>query len=243
MSLQKISKNILIVDADNKRTMMLGRILKVFGYNVFGMTKLLDIKKVMSGIIPNAIMLDYDLLPENRDEFLSRLRSNKAFRSLKLITFSDKENVAELRTTVKKGASAFMTHPIQPTPLFQVLQKLLEKYPRNVPRVSIMFKAAGTTKRGKFSYYTSNISEFGIFVLTSKPLPKATRLVLDLDIPSKVPFSVKGEVVYRVTKTTNNLTPPGMGIRFVNLDKKYQIGLRNFIESFILAEAMEDIKI
>jgi type IV pilus assembly protein PilZ len=64
-----------------------------------------------------------------------------------------------------------------------------------------------------------NISELGIFVLTTEPLEIGTRLTLEFAPPdAKEPFSVHGIVqwINPVRPLAENLNP-GMGVLFVDL--------------------------
>jgi type IV pilus assembly protein PilZ len=69
----------------------------------------------------------------------------------------------------------------------------------------------------------ANISEMGIFVLTTEPLPIGTRLMLSFAPPpqgGKVyePFKLAGQVAWINRVRANGDNPnPGMGVKFMNL--------------------------
>lgn len=64
----------------------------------------------------------------------------------------------------------------------------------------------------------SNISEMGIFVLTTEPWPIGTKLVLRFAPPNDEPFVLRGVVQWVNPVRDDHDNPnPGMGIRFVDL--------------------------
>ena len=64
----------------------------------------------------------------------------------------------------------------------------------------------------------ANISEMGIFVLTTEPLPVGTRLMLSFAPPGHEPFKLAGQVAWINRVRDNGDNPnPGMGVRFINL--------------------------
>lgn len=69
----------------------------------------------------------------------------------------------------------------------------------------------------------ANISEMGIFVLTTEPLPIGTRLMLSFAPPptngkEHEPFKLAGQVAWINKVRANGDNPnPGMGVRFINL--------------------------
>ena len=66
--------------------------------------------------------------------------------------------------------------------------------------------------------YLQNISEMGIFVLTTDPLRVGTKMKLTFAPPGAESFQLEGSVAWvnRVKPDGDNPNP-GMGIRFINL--------------------------
>jgi type IV pilus assembly protein PilZ len=64
----------------------------------------------------------------------------------------------------------------------------------------------------------ANISQMGIFVRTTEPLPPATELWLSFAPPGHEPFKLRGIVAWVNPVRANGDNPnPGMGVRFVDL--------------------------
>ena len=148
-----------------------------------------------------------------------------------------------VKATLKQKANAYMIYPVGPTNLFKLLDKLIEKSPRSVPRVRVMIRATLRTPKQKRDLFATSLSEKGVFVHTVKPFPKGTRVKLVLDLPAKKPFEVWGEVLYAVKSGKAKMIEPGMAVGFIKLPAQVRKGLRAFIEDFISSELDEELSI
>jgi type IV pilus assembly protein PilZ len=64
----------------------------------------------------------------------------------------------------------------------------------------------------------ANISQMGIFVLTTEPLPVGTPMVLSFSPPGHESFKLAGEVAWvNVVRPDGDNPNPGMGIKFTKL--------------------------
>ncbi len=78
----------------------------------------------------------------------------------------------------------------------------------------------------------TNISEMGIFVLTTEPLPLGMKLVLSFAPPGHEPFKLAGVVAWVNKVRANGDNPnPGMGVRFVQLKPEQRERLVEVIRS------------
>lgn len=71
--------------------------------------------------------------------------------------------------------------------------------------------------------FTGNVSNGGLFIATKKPLEQGETFALDLQLPGVVhPITVKCEVVWASSKVdeTDQQTSPGMGVKFLEMNKK-----------------------
>jgi type IV pilus assembly protein PilZ len=90
---------------------------------------------------------------------------------------------------------------------------------RNSDRIPVVWSVDCETDDTFLYASITNISEFGIFVRTEKPLEVGTRLTLRFAPPgARQPFVLVGQVqwVNPVKVLAENLNP-GMGVRFLNL--------------------------
>lgn len=95
------------------------------------------------------------------------------------------------------------------------------KEERVIANIRISFKKASDF----FKAYTANIGSGGLFIRTTKNLPEGSLLNLEFNLPnSDQVIHTKGKVAWARSKdTSDEKTPPGMGIEFVDMkpdDKK-----------------------
>lgn len=231
--IQSPPKNILVADPDYKRALRLATIVRRLEYNVFIASSAADILRLTSGLIPNLVLLDADLPHASVGE----MRANKALSMTKIITVSEKEKLKELEGSMKKGASGYLVRPITATALYRTIHGQIEPHPRLSPRLKVIFKVNITSGHTARSTFATAMSEQGLFIRTLKPLPVGTTVKLALDLPSARPITVTGDVIYIIPEDTEKLAEPGMGIRFIDLEKDLQEGLRKFIDEQIAGES------
>ena len=90
---------------------------------------------------------------------------------------------------------------------------------RNAERIDVTWSVDCETEDTFLYANITNISEFGIFVMTHEPLEVGTQLTLKFAPPGTAePFVIDGQVQWAnpVRMLADNPNP-GMGIRFVNL--------------------------
>lgn len=168
---------------------------------------------------------------------VQELRAHKGLSMTKIITVAGKDGLKELEGSVKKGANGYLARPISATDLYRTIHAQIEPHPRLSPRLKVIFKVNVTSGQSARSTYATAMSEQGVFIRTLKPLPIGTTVKLGLDLPSARPIIVEGEVIYSIPEDTEKLAEPGMGIRFLDLAKDLQEGLRKFIDEQIAGES------
>lgn len=102
---------------------------------------------------------------------------------------------------------------------------------RREPRVSrvlpVMFKYGDKFIKG----YLGNMSTWGLFVRTDNPLNPGHRFSLKLDLPGiKETIKLKCEVVWTRAQAEGPHRPPGMGIKFRDIDMKDYRTLKLYIK-------------
>jgi type IV pilus assembly protein PilZ len=82
---------------------------------------------------------------------------------------------------------------------------------------------------------SSNISEMGIFLMTSDPLRKGTRLELRFAVPGQSEaLAVRGEVRWIVHPDSGK--EPGMGVQFVDISDEARSRIRELIRTMAYLE-------
>jgi uncharacterized protein (TIGR02266 family) len=83
-------------------------------------------------------------------------------------------------------------------------------------------------------FVSANLSKGGMFLITRTPLKEGTDLNLRFSLPKEKKRIDVGAVVVWVREQADELNlPPGMGIRFVRINKDDQEHIANFVEQIV----------
>lgn len=89
----------------------------------------------------------------------------------------------------------------------------------------------GESKKLFFTGHVRNLSLGGLFIQSTSPKPVGTRLRLQIPLERGFPpIEVAAEVVWIQPFDVRSKTPPGMGLRFSELDAKSARRIEMFLE-------------
>lgn len=105
---------------------------------------------------------------------------------------------------------------------------------RAYPRAPLAVKVQCTAPDGtRFEGLTGGIGGGGFFIESSSPLKSGTELLLEFSLPDR-PYEqlrAKAKVAWVRSKPERYLLFPGMGVQFVDIDKKTQDLLVNLVDA------------
>jgi uncharacterized protein (TIGR02266 family) len=97
---------------------------------------------------------------------------------------------------------------------------------RHKAKIDVNYKHGDTYLFSK----TENLSEFGIFLVSTTPFEKGTKLELTFRQPEGgEPIEVTGEVMW--VEQEGNGRKPGMGIRFIEPNEKQRARIKTLIRT------------
>ena len=105
---------------------------------------------------------------------------------------------------------------------------------RTSPRAPLALKVRYTTPEGKqFDSLTAGIGGGGLFIESGAPLAPGTELTVEFALPDRPweQLSTKAKVAWTRNKPERYLLFPGMGVQFLDLDKKVQEQLVALVEA------------
>ena len=105
---------------------------------------------------------------------------------------------------------------------------------RTQPRAPLALKVRYTTPEGKqFDSLTGGIGGGGLFIESGAPLCPCTELTVEFALPDRPwdKLKAKAKVAWVRNKPERYLLFPGMGIHFVDLDKRIQEQLVGLVEA------------
>lgn len=108
----------------------------------------------------------------------------------------------------------------------------MEKQDRRAdPRADVELEISYRTAQEFNAAYTKNISGGGIFIKTQQPLPLNKEVQVRFTLPgvSHI-FEATGLVVWTNPHPSRSSFPPGMGIKFANLDPESRKIIAGFVK-------------
>jgi uncharacterized protein (TIGR02266 family) len=104
-------------------------------------------------------------------------------------------------------------------------------YPRHEAKLDVNYKHGDTYLFSK----TENLSELGIFLVSTTPFEKGTKLELTFHQPEGgEPIEVMGEVMW--VEIEGRGKKPGMGIRFIDPNKRLRARIKALIRTVAYLE-------
>ncbi|HEY4717122.1 MAG TPA: TIGR02266 family protein [bacterium] len=109
-----------------------------------------------------------------------------------------------------------------------------QRIPRRLICIPVLYATEGT--KDFVVDYSTDLSEGGVLIQTTTPMPMDTTLDLKFRLPGAIKLiEVKGKVMWAqqyIPGTPDLNLVPGMGVKFVNLDDRS----KKYIEAFIKKE-------
>jgi CheY-like chemotaxis protein len=197
----------------------------------------IDLARVIS---PHMIALDVRMAGLDGIETLQQLRSDTKLSNTPVVMISaDASHAEECFAT---GCNDFLTKPIDVQNLHIALQKCQQNHQG-------LRKHLRTPFTGKVNYYLAGkqmnaravtLSEGGIFLHTTKPLPVSSRLEIDLPLSKKESMLLCGEVIYTMDSSRGKFyLPSGMAIRFDDCPDDIQKRLSQEVKNLLAGDLIE----
>ena len=234
-------RSVLVVDDNQPSVISMGILLKRLDYSVLTALNTFDAIKAIANMHPAVVFMNIRMT--GIAACLAHISKDARLKATPVVMMGEKPDTKIMEECLKKGAAAYIIKPINPTSIYRVIQKLTEKKPRENVRVRVIFKTAVTYQNFRKISYATMLSENGVFIRALKPIPVGTKVVVSMDLPSEKPIEVEGVVIYTVAFNKDQFVEPGICIRFFNIDKTTQLGLRKFIEDQLVQDLDPNIDI
>jgi uncharacterized protein (TIGR02266 family) len=169
-------------------------------------------------------------------ELCRLLKQDPLHRGVPVVLLTSSDAASERESAVRAGADDIIPKPVERLHLLEAARRLLvEATPQGLPRISIEAPVALRKRRSAWSGTARNLSRGGVFVETEQTLPRSTELDLALDLPeTPLALASTAQVVWaRPSAPDQN---PGMGLRFLGLDRQMVRRLMEYVEERVPAQ-------
>jgi CheY-like chemotaxis protein len=172
------------------------------------------------------IILDLDMPEMNGDELCSLIRRDPLMQQVSAIIVGSTSE-SDINRFKRCQANAYITKPIRPLQLLEMVSQLLDIQERKSYRVLLKVTVNGKSPTETFFCSSQNISASGILIETDKVLQKGDSISCSFFLPGAERISADAEVM-RIA--TNGTGPFHYGARFINLRSQYRTSIDLFIK-------------
>lgn len=166
---------------------------------------------------PDLVLMDLFMPEMNGDECCRIVKTDRYLMRTPVIILSPSRKEEDLKRCVESGCDDCFSKPIlKLDAFFEKIKKYINVVVRVHPRIPIDTEVEYFCGRKEYSGRAIDISEGGILIECSKPLPHGSDINLMLSMPgTKMAIEAEGKVVRIIDKLANGKS--GMGIKFSNV--------------------------
>lgn len=215
-----VKKKILLVEDVNYFVEVQKRLLKRTNCDIITTADGSQVFDIACKERPDLILLDTILPGMNGDECCKRLKGDPSLKQVPIIMTILEGRDDEKEMCLKAGCDDYVTKPINREELLNKIKKHLDLIVREHVRVPMKIVATYTFQGEEFSCKVHDVSEGGMHIISDKPLPLNSSILLKFVIPvSEVALLALGEVVRIVENIPSTGSSPvkGYGIRFLKM--------------------------
>lgn len=169
---------------------------------------------------PSVVVADLDMPGMDGAELCRRIKADPETAAIPVILLTGTENGQDRERAVRAGADDVVAKPINRMALVQAVNRFLRDQPtRGLPRVALATPVRIVHPHENHWGTTRNISRGGIYVEAGAPMSRDAEVGLEFTLPEpEALFAPTAEVVWSREPAAGQ--PPGMGLRFLCLDRK-----------------------
>jgi CheY-like chemotaxis protein len=228
----------LLVDGNVSELVYISMLLQRFGYNSCTATTGAQAVEMAITAVPALIITTLALPDMPGQELIERLKRDANTVAIPVIAKGGAaESGRELRRR-ETDVIAFLHDPVLAEDLFRTVQKALEITPRGNIRIRTRLQVVMNGKEldcGKGNCVTE-LSEYGMYIRTLELCPPNQRVSVQIKVgPRSIP--IEAQVLYCHHSGEGPFKDPGMGLKFVSIDKSD----REYLRAYVLEELIKGI--
>ncbi|MCU0670908.1 MAG: response regulator [Myxococcota bacterium] len=136
---------------------------------------------------------------------------------------------AERERAVRAGADDVLPKPLDRVILLDTARRLLSEAPRGLPRIPLAQPAQMRTQRAAWDGLARNLSRGGVFVESTRLVEPWSEVEFEMRLPETHDrLASVAQVIW--TRDARPRHTPGMGLRFLALDRRTERALSEWVE-------------
>jgi CheY-like chemotaxis protein/Tfp pilus assembly protein PilZ len=218
---------VLVVDGDIERRFRTSVYLMRLEYHVFSVGSAEEALAIAGLTVPLIVVTGLRLPRMSSLDLLHRIKQDPRIRQVPVLVYTATGDAS--RTIFEQaGCAGYIMQTDDQNALYEAVQKATEPAPRHFVRLSTWLDVTMAGPGGAQAALVTAISEQGMFVNTTQPLPYGTTAEFTLSLPKlSRGIPITGMVLYSHGGGGNKIT--GMGVKFLKLGPEDGRLIKTFI--------------
>jgi DNA-binding response OmpR family regulator len=235
--LDQKKKKILITDDNQGFILYLSNVLSRMGFQVIPAESGVEVERLMDLMAPDLVVLDADVPGREGMAVLRAIREAPEYEDIPVVMLFAERNEEMMRECSRLGAAEYLMKPLDLNLFHDILQNyLFNTSPRRRKHLRCTFESTVTLfyRDVEMDTQAVNLSEGGIFVRLSPPLPVGSDLEVAVPLNDGT-RTFPGKVIYiNDGKAAPELKlPVGMAVEFRGARHEDLAALSEFVKLFL----------
>jgi len=234
-------KVVLVIDGKVKRQFYTSMHLQKMNYDVTMARTAEDALPFLELTVPLAVITNYDLPSMNGQVLFQYLKKDERTRNVPVIIYTSNQDPAVEKACKESGCAGFLRYPCSLDELYATVQRAAGGRPRKFVRLATRLEVVIEDIEEERMDFISNLSEDGMFVSTTAPLPHGSIHTFSFYLPNAPGWVVRvqGQVLHMHLGSSPRKRQ-GMGVKFQKIGETERELLRDFIKKELMGELAQD---
>ncbi len=184
---------------------------------------------------PDLVFADVSMPGLDGADLCRRLKEDPLHAGLPIVLLTSSDSASQRENAVRAGADDVIPKPVERLHLLEAARRLLlDAVPRGLPRIAIEAKVELRRRRSEWHGTARNLSRGGVFVETDETLPAQAEVDLEFELP-ETPLALASTAQVIWARPAAPDLAPGMGLRFLGLDRQMARQLSEYVEERVPA--------
>lgn len=176
---------------------------------------------------PELIVADVGMPGFDGAALCQAIKTDPLFGTTKVVLLASNEG--ERERAVRAGADDVLPKPLDRVLLLDTARRLLAEAPRGLPRIPLAQPAQMRMQRAAWDGLARNLSRGGVFVESSRLVEPWSEVEFKMRLPETPEWLAStAQVIW--TRDARPRHTPGMGLRFLSLDRRTERALAEWVE-------------
>jgi CheY-like chemotaxis protein len=222
---------VLVIDGKAMRQFYTSVYLQRMDYHVIMAKTAEDALLFLELTVPLALLANYDLPGMNGLDLLKHVKEDERTRNVPVIIYTSNKDPMVHQTCEAAGCAAFLRHPCSLDDLYTTVRNATGGPPRKFVRLNTRLEVVIEDIDDDRLDFISDLSEDGMFVSTTAPLPYGSIHTYAFHLPNAPGWVLRVEgQVQHLHLDRGERKSPGMGVKFVKIGEAERELVKDFIK-------------